>query len=90
MSAARGYAAIGYHPHARARMRERRVSEEQVERAIANPSRRYPSTNPPGRIVAEYDTAVGNTVRVVYVEIATSRGTEAYVLTVLRFGRRRS
>jgi hypothetical protein len=89
MGGTHGYAAIAYDPHARDRMRERRVSEQQVERVIANPTRRFPSTDPPGRVVAEYDTTAGNTLRVVYVEVATAGGTEALVLTVLRFRRRR-
>lgn len=89
MGRTRRYTAIGYDPHAWDRMRERRVSEQQVERAIANPTQSAPSTDPPGRIVAEYDTTAGNTLRVVYVEVATAGGTEAFVLPVLRFRRRR-
>ena len=90
MGGRHGYAAIGYDPHARVRMGERRVSEEQVERAIGNPTRRYPSTDPPGRIIVEYDTTAGNTLRVVYVEIPTVNGSEAFVLTVVRFRRRQT
>ena len=78
------YGRVEYHPHARLRMRQRRVSERQVERAIESPTRRQPSTNPPGRIVAERDTAVGNTLRIVYVE--REGGATAFVLTVYRIG----
>ncbi len=78
--------AVAYHPHARNRMALRLVSEAQVERTIANPTRTMPSTNPPGRIVAERVTAAGNTLRVVYVERPTPAGTEALVLTVVRRG----
>ena len=80
------YAAISYHPHARRRMQLRLVSEAQVERTIAQPTRTLPSTNPPGRIIAERVTGAGNTLRVVYVERPTPAGTEAFVLTVIRRG----
>jgi len=80
----RRYGRVEYHPHARLRMRQRHVSERQVERAIENPTRSEPSADPPGRIVAERDTAVGNTLRVVYVE--RDRGATAFVLTVYRIG----
>ena len=53
-------------------------------RTIADPTRTSPSTNPPGRIIAERVTAAGNTLRVVYVERSTPAGTEALVLTVIR------
>ena len=65
-------------------MCQRRVSERQVERVIDAPDRTGPSANPPGRIVAERDTAVGNTLRVVYVE--RDRGATDFVLTVYRIG----
>jgi hypothetical protein len=57
---------------------------------IANPTRRFASTDPPGRVIVEYDTAVGNTLRVIYVEITTADGIEAYVLTVVRRRRRQT
>lgn len=80
------YVTVTYHPHARRRRQLRLVSEAQIERTIANPTRTMPSTNPPGRTVAERVTAAGNTLRVVYVERSTPDGTEAFVLTVIRRG----
>ena len=80
------YVAVTYHPHARRRMQLRLISEAQVERAIADPTRTAPSTNPPGRIVAERVTAGGNTLRVVFVERSTPAGVEAFVLTAIRRG----
>jgi hypothetical protein len=67
-------------------MRLRLISDEQVERIIAEPTRSAPSTNPPGRIVAERVTAAGNTLRVVFVERPTAGGIEAFVLTVVWIG----
>lgn len=84
-----GYAAVGYDPHARERMAERRISPTQVERAIAAPDKHYLSTNPPGRTVAEGTTASGKTLRVVYVERPGPAGVEAYVITAIRIGGRR-
>ena len=81
------YAAVTYARHARTQMAERRVSERQGERTIAAPTRVYPSTDPPGRLVAERATAAGNTLPVVYVELAG--GTVARVVTVIRIGGRR-
>ena len=49
----RRYDRVEYHPHARLRMRQRRVSERQVERVIDAPDRTGPRVDPPGRIVAE-------------------------------------
>lgn len=83
-SSGRRYGRVEYHPHARLRMRQRRVSEQQVARVIDAPDRTGPSVDPPGRIVAERDTAIGNTLRVVYVE--RDRGATAFVLTVYRRG----
>ena len=80
------YAAVAYHPHAQRRMRQRLISTTQVEQAIAHPSRTMPSTNPPGRVIAERITAAGNTLRVVYAERPTPGGTEALVLIVIRRG----
>ncbi len=88
--AGRRYTAVTYSNHARDQMRLRLIGEEQAERTIAAPTRSYPSTNPPGRIVAERVTTVGNTLRVVYVELPTAQGTVAHVVTVIRIrGRRR-
>jgi len=71
-------------------MRQRRISVAQVERTIEAPTRSYPSTNPPGRVIAERMTGAGNTPRVVYVEQATCGGTVAYVITAIRIGGRRT
>jgi hypothetical protein len=67
-------------------MQLRLISEAQVERTIMEPTRTMPSTNPPGRIIAERIAAAGNTLRVVYAERQTPDGFEALVLTVIRRG----
>jgi len=77
------YARIDYHPHAQARMAARRIAPRQVARVLAAADRAYPG-NQPGRLVAERDTAAGNTLRVVDVE--RDGGATAYVLTVIRIG----
>ena len=56
-------------------MRERKIAVAQIERVIANPTRLSPSATVPVRLVAEYDTAAGNTLRVVYVEEQRTSGT---------------
>ena len=78
-----------YTRHAREQMAERRIAAAQVERTIANPTRRYPSTNPPGRLIAERVTAMGNTLRGVYVERPAAQGVAVHVITVIRIGRQR-
>ena len=80
---------VTYSQHAREQMVARQVSASQVERTIASPTHRYPSMNPPGRIVAESTTAMGATLRVVYVEQRTSEGRINHVITVIRIGRQR-
>ncbi|MCA1717143.1 MAG: DUF4258 domain-containing protein [Actinobacteria bacterium] len=35
------YERIRYHPHARRRMRQRKISQAQVERTLQNPNRTY-------------------------------------------------
>lgn len=80
------YVAVTLHPHALGRMGLRLVSRRQIELTIAAPTRTSPISNPPGRIVAERITLAGNTVRVVYVERPVTGGIEAYVLTVIRIG----
>lgn len=76
------YGRIEYHPHARQRMRLRRVAERQVIAALNAPDRIVPGHS--GRLVAERETAAGNTLRVVYVE--RDGGAVAFVLTVYRLG----
>ena len=83
------YAAVEYDPHVLVRMRERKIAAAQIERAIASPTRLSPCTTVPGRLVAEYETAAGNTLRVVYVEEQRTSGTVAYVITAVRMARRR-
>jgi hypothetical protein len=86
----RRYAKVEYDPHVLVRMRERKIAAAQVERAIANPIRLSPSATVPGRLVAEYETAAGNTLRVVYVEQQRTSGTVAYVITAVRIAGRRT
>ena len=78
VSERRRYERIGIHPHARKRMRQRKISRAQVERALQNPDRTYQSW---GKLAAEGATAAGNTVFVYYVETAPG---EALVLSVKR------
>jgi len=80
------YVAVVLHPHALDRMGTRLISRRQIEQVIASPTRTFPSTNPPGGIVAERLTTAGNTLRVVYVEREGPDGLEAFVLTVIRIG----
>jgi hypothetical protein len=78
------YQRVDFDPHARQRMEERKIGENQVLRAIAEPDRQYPSHS--GRFVAERQTAAGNVIRVVYVE--QDNGATAFVITVIRMSRR--
>lgn len=66
----------------------RRIDPSQVWETLAAPDADYPSTNPPGRVVAE---RMGRTLalRVVYVERQDARGMGAYVISVYRLDRRR-
>lgn len=82
------YVAVELHPHALKRMGTRLISRRQIEQAIADPTRTSASTNPPGRIIAERETAARNTLRVIYVEREGPNGLEALVLTVIRIGGR--
>jgi hypothetical protein len=78
------YARIDYDRHARDKMRERLVSERQIAAALNRPDRLLAGHS--GRLIAERDTAAGNTLRVVFVE--QRGGTVAYVITVYRVGRK--
>src|SRR5687767_8829814 len=77
MAGGKRYAAVEYDSHAIEQMRERKIAAAQVERAIVNPTRLVPSARFPDRLVAEYDTAMGNTLRVVFVEQPRVVGTVA-------------
>lgn len=74
------YDIVRIHRHARKRMRQRKISRAQVERTVQNPDRAYTSW---GKLVAEGDTAAGNTVFVYYVEPEGTEG-EALVISVKR------
>jgi hypothetical protein len=76
------YSRIDYDPHARDKMRERRISERQIAATLNRPDRVVPGHS--GRLIAERDTAVGNVLRVVFVE--PHGGTVAYVITAYRVG----
>lgn len=78
-----------YTNHAREQMVERQISAAQVERTITSPSHRYPSLDPPGRMIAERTTDQGNTLRVVYAERTTPEGIAIHVITVIRIRRKR-
>ncbi|HET7034074.1 MAG TPA: DUF4258 domain-containing protein [Thermomicrobiaceae bacterium] len=75
---------VEFHPHARLRMAERRISENQVLHTLNEPDRRYPSYD--GRTVAERDTMPGNILRVIYVE----RLQGVLVLSVIRIAPKRT
>lgn len=71
-----------YTGHALERMRERKISKRQVEKAVLEPHRQFTSK---GRQVAERGTAHGNVLRVVYN--AGYSGTEivsAVIITAVR------
>lgn len=72
------YERIRYHPHARKRMRRRKIGRAQVERTLQYPDRSYESW---GKLAAEGDTAQGNTIFVYYVEPIEG---EVLVLSVKR------
>lgn len=67
-------------------MAARRVPARQVERTIVEPNRRYPSTDPAGRLIAERETEVGGTLRGAYVESAGPSGLVRPVVTVIPIG----
>jgi uncharacterized protein DUF4258 len=83
------YAAVEYDPHVLFQMRDRLISRAQVERVLANSDRVDPSERFPDQLVAEQATQTGATLRVVYVEQSQAQGTVAYVITVIRIGRKR-
>lgn len=78
MSEEQRYEYVRIHPHARKRMRQRKISRAQVERAVQRPDRTYESW---GKLVAEGVTSAGNTVFVYHVD--TEPG-ETLVLSVKR------
>ena len=69
--------------YARSRMDQRKISENQVRRALANPDRVWQSYD--GRMIAERATATGAVLRVVYVD----RPEGPLVVTVVRIGDKR-
>jgi hypothetical protein len=74
--------------HARIRMRERRISEQQVARTINQPD--VVKVGAKNRLIAERATSQGNTIRVVYIE--TQDGpllVSAVVVTAVRIAPRR-
>ena len=72
------YERIRLHPHARKRMKSRKIPRAQVERTLQNLDRSYESYD---KLAAEGTTAAGNTVFVYYVEPEPG---EALVLSVKR------
>jgi predicted fused transcriptional regulator/phosphomethylpyrimidine kinase len=75
------FANIAYTPHVLKRMRERRISQKQVEKVLAEPHKAYSSGD---RMVAERRTSAGNTLRVVYLEGPYGTEQGALVITVIR------
>ncbi len=69
---------LRFKPHARERMRQRRISYDQVRRTVNDPHRLSESR---GRWVAERDTAHGNILRVVYT---VEPDGAALIITVIR------
>lgn len=83
------YTEVTFSWHAREQMALRNVSPSQVKRTLTAPTRLYPSTAPPGRLIAERETELGNVIRVVYVERERAQDTTAHVVTVIRISPRR-
>lgn len=74
---------ITYSTHARQRMRERGVSEAQVERTVHNPDNVTLQAN--GRLSAERRAHGGIRLRVVYEErLSPDLGRHAVIVTVIR------
>ena len=69
--------------YARSRMAQRKISENQVRRVLANPDRVRQSYD--GRLIAEQDTATGAILRVVYLD----RPQGPLVVTAVRIGDKR-
>ena len=75
--------------HARIRMRERRISEQQVIRTINQPDVLKSGTN--DRLIAELIANQGNTLRVVYIESQDGpQLVSALVVTAVRIAPRRT
>ena len=75
------YEAVTYHPHARLRMRRRKVSENQTFRALNDPNARFYENG--DKRVCEITIPTGATLRVVFVETTPKT---ALVITVIRIG----
>lgn len=83
----RRYTRITFHPHARQQMKARKISKNQVLRALSDPdATRYESR---ARQVAEVQTQTGTTLRVVFVKQNEPGADEpgALVITVIRIGK---
>jgi hypothetical protein len=70
-------------------MRERRISEQQVVRAVNKPDVVKQGQN--NRLIAERTTTQGNILRVVYIEVPEGlQLVSALVVTVVRIAGRRT
>lgn len=86
-AAQRRYTRITFHPHARQQMKARKISGDQVRRALNDPdATRYESR---ARHVAKVQTQTGATLRVVFVEQNKVSAGEpgAFVITVISIGK---
>lgn len=72
------YGRIRIHPHARKRMKRRKIPRAQIERTLQNPDLTYESYD---KLAAEGMTDAGNIVFVYYVEPEPG---EALVISVKR------
>jgi hypothetical protein len=73
--------AIQFGIHARGRITQRGISEQDVERILLHPARVY-AGDAPGTTVVEGSSATGRPLAVVYSELNDSRGRVAYIVTV--------
>jgi Domain of unknown function (DUF4258) len=81
----RGVKNLVFTHHARDRMDERGVTQQEVYSAANEPDHRYPSPKQPGRMIAEKQLETGDILRVIYTE---ERGLYV-IISVIRMSRKR-
>ena len=72
---------VSYSQHAMDRMRQRRVSPQQVVGVLANPDKTYLGAH--GSMMAEKSFGPGATVWVVFVDRLGDQGWHTHVITVM-------
>lgn len=73
-----------YSNHAHARMLDRAIFKKQVRRILRRPERCYAQGR---KQVAEYTTAAGAVIRVVYVLMPEAAEHSLYIVTAIRLGK---